>query len=353
MNYSEIAYKIINNILRLTPGQTIMVSAEIHNVEEHDDPLVEIPFLEELALSIRKYKGLPIIDISTENLHKRFFEEVYEEDTTIAVNLFYKWLESADIFIDLAWRSNPIFYKSIPDRNYKRLTVVPAELLTAFEKTGKKLILLGYPTKSLANYLDIDDVMLKQAYIESLNTDYHNLKKRAVLLDWKMKKARIWNVITDNRNLSIELIQEPKSLYGDIGEDSVIILPTGSWLQDINKETLSGMFYCDCVYHDKNKWENIQIIFENGRITDVETDSDQKNLNLLKSILFFDIESVQLNIGLNKEIKQRTGYKLFDMIKNKTLSLLLKTQRGQVILLSERAQICSSDNIDILSEGDI
>ena len=73
MDYSEIAVKIVNYILCLQQGQSVTISAEIHNVFDHNDPLVEIPFMEEIALVVRKNKGLPILDVSTENLHKRFF----------------------------------------------------------------------------------------------------------------------------------------------------------------------------------------------------------------------------------------------------------------------------------------
>ena len=350
MNYSEIAFKLINSVLKIKAGQSVTVSSEIHNVFDFDETLAEIPFLEEIVLVIRKHKGLPVIDISTENLHKRFFEEISEDYHSISMQLFNKWIDNSDFFIDLSWRSNPIFYKSIPERSYKRLKLNPYDFIKIFEEKNKKLILLGYPTKGLAKYYDIDYEVLKNNYFSALNVNYNDLKKRCLILDGKMKKSKSWYISTEKRTLQLELAKNSKCSFGDFNEDSIMIFPIGYWQQEIEMKSLNGIFYCDQVYYEQYNWKNIQIIFEDGKICDVETDLDQNNINLLKSVLFFDHSSVSLNIGLNNLITDKTLYSLFDMTKNKNLSLVINHEKGQLIALSENASLFQSNENNVLNE---
>jgi leucyl aminopeptidase (aminopeptidase T) len=343
MEYTEIANKIINDVLKIKPGQSVTISAEIHNVLAYNEPLVEIPFLEELALQIRKQKALPTIDISTENLHKRFFEEIADHNQSISMELFKKWLNTSDIFIDLSWRSNPQFYKSIPERYYKRQNLLPKVFMKQFEENNKKLILLGYPTKGLAKYLDVEHDLLEKIYFSALNIDYFDLKKRCLIFDGIVQKNAIKHIVTEKRILNIELKDRAKCLYGDWQKEPIMILPTGMWQQEINLEKLTGIYFCHQIYHEQNIWKDVQLIYENGKITDVETDNKQRNVELLKDMLRDEVESVLLNIGLNEAIAQKSLYSLFDMAKSKNLSLVINTERDQIIALAESAMILDNE----------
>ncbi|MCL2062879.1 MAG: hypothetical protein FWG98_00705 [Candidatus Cloacimonetes bacterium] len=353
MNYSEIAFKIINHIIKLAPYQAVTISAEIHNVYDFNEPLAEIPFLEELAIVVRKKKGLPIIDISTENMHKRFFEEVTEDNQNLSTELLNKWLSMSEIFIDLSWRSNPIFYRSIPERSFKRLNILPKDFVKLFEDNNKKLILLGFPTIGLANYLDIDHDLLKKGYFSSLNIDYFDLKKRCYILDNRMNLSENWNITTENRLLKMTLFGESKVYCGEFHQTHIMTLPTGCWQKAVKIDSIDGIFYCDNVFHEQYNWKNIQLIIEQGKIIDVETDVQQPNLNLLKSILFYDADSVVLNIGLNKTSEPKTHYSLFDMVRNRNLSLIIVSQKGQVIALSEKAGLLGVNDYNVLSSCDL
>ena len=346
MNYSEIAFKIINHVIRLQPYQSVTISAEIHNVYDFNEPLCELPFLEELALVVRKHKGLPILDISSENIHKRFFEEIIEENQDIATELLNKWLSMSDLFIDLSWRSNPNFYKSIPERTFKRFTLAPKNFIELFREKNKKLILLGFPTQGLAQHFGIDHEALKKGYFSSLNIDYFALKNRCYIFDGKMKEKKNWDIITERRTLKVELIKTSKLFFGDFLDELMITLPTGYWQQRVNIDTMNGIFFCDNIFYEQYIWHNIQIVFDNGRVVDVETDIQQSNMNLLKSILYYDQESIILNIGLNDSNNTKTLYSLFDMIKDRNLSLIMNSSKGQLIALSETAGLESIDQVD-------
>jgi len=351
MNYSEIAFKIVNDIIHVEAGHTVTVSAELYNVFDNNEPMAAIPFLEEIVIAIRKNNCLPIIDISTERLHKRFFEEISDDNQELSTALFYKWLDGSDVFIDLSWRSNPTFYKSIPERVFKRIKIVPQDFLKIFEEKNKKMILLGYPTKGLAEYYKIDYEILLETFFSSLNIDYFSLKRRCLIFSNKMNESEIWTISTENRLLQIELKSESKCQYGEFNnKSSIIILPTGTWQQEINLNDLNGIIYLNSLYFEHYTWQNIQIVFDDGKISDVETDVDQKGLNLLKTVLYSGTESITLNIGLNEGIRKKSMYSLFEMTKNRNLSLLINTEKGQVIALAENAALYESSENNVLYE---
>jgi hypothetical protein len=319
-------------------------------VIDHDQPLAEIPFLEELALVVRKNKGLPILDISTENLHKRFFEEISEDPPNISMELVNKWLDSADMFIDLGWRSNPTFYKSIPDRSFRRLDIYDKDYRKLFEEKNKKLILLGYPTIDLAKYLSIEHTPLYNAYFSALNVNYYDMKKTAAIIDSIIKKQLALKVETMENSIVFELVSSGKSYYGDMQSDHIITLPTGFWTQPLDMNTLNGTFFTQQIYHENHVWKNVHLSFENGKITLVDTDTDQSAVNFLKTLLFDNIETVSINIGINHAIKEKCFYYLYDMIKYKHVSLVFQTKKGTIIALSENAVISTRDSKNILLE---
>ena len=350
-SYTEIAYKIVNFILNLKQGQTVTISAELHNVMESNEALVQIPFLEELAIIVRKNKGLPILDISTENLHKRFFEEITDDPPEIAVELLYKWLDCSDMFIDLGWRTNPLFYKSIPERSFSKLNIGNKDFKSLFEKKEKKLILLGFPTMGLAKYLEVDHAILKKTYFLALNVNYYDLKKRCIVLDAKLKKNAHWKLGSiDDQALTIEFTKSSTSYYGDMQNESIIMLPTGYWTQPLNLNALNGTYICENVYHEQFMWKSFKFVFEKGKITTLDTDMQQKNINLIKTILFDDIVSISLQVGLNHAVREKSGYHLFDGVKYKNVSLVINTIKGQVIALSETAKIYRDNEDNILDE---
>lgn len=350
MEYSEIAYKIVNYILNLKAGQSVTISAEIHNVFDNNEPLAQIPFLEELALVVRKNKGLPILDISTENLHKRFFEEISDDLTSISTELLCKWLDSADMFIDLGWRSNPLFYKSIPERSYNRLNIFNKDFKKLFEIKNKKLLLLGYPTIGLAKYLEIDQLLLKKIYFNALNVNYYDVKKRCTLLDNFMRRFSRWIIAKEDYSLNVEFIGNSSCFYGDMTNETIITLPTGCWSQPINPLNISGSMHCEQVYLENNVWRNVRLVFESGRLITVDAGLQLKSVNLLRSTLFDEMEQITLQIGLNHAIKERSLYHLFDSVKYKNISLNIETKKGQVLVLTENASVFQEKEKNILDE---
>jgi hypothetical protein len=92
------------------------------------------------------------------------------------------------------------------------------------------------------------------------------------------------------------------------------------------------------------------LIIENGKVTDIETDQQQKNVSVLRDIMQYETESIFLNIGLNDAISLKSYYSLFDMTRNKSLSLAFKNSQGTIIALSETGSLFTAEDNSLLEE---
>ncbi len=45
--FSELAFNIINNLLKIQKHDVISISGEIHNANNANEPLIELPLIEE------------------------------------------------------------------------------------------------------------------------------------------------------------------------------------------------------------------------------------------------------------------------------------------------------------------
>jgi len=71
--FSELAFNIINNLLKIQKHDVISISGEIHNANNANEPLIELPLIEELAVAIRKTKSIPCFRDVYRKTEKTFF----------------------------------------------------------------------------------------------------------------------------------------------------------------------------------------------------------------------------------------------------------------------------------------
>ena len=100
MDLAEIAFKIVHNVARLSENEVVSLSGEINNVDNDENALCQIPLIEEIALSIKKNKAFPILEISTSNLKKRSLNELPENLFSLPTEFYEKWMRAIDIYID-------------------------------------------------------------------------------------------------------------------------------------------------------------------------------------------------------------------------------------------------------------
>lgn len=350
MDLAEIAYNLIHVVLKIKQGHVVNLSAEIHNGYELDNPLIEIPFLEEIALAIRKKRAFPVLDIASENLRKRSFAEINNDDLHLPQQYYEKWVSMSDIFVDFGWKSNPYFIQDIPPRFIKQYTKTMNDLWEQIQKQNKKIVLMGFPTEALAKYYSINYSLLKDCYFEALNCNYQLLKKSVYLMDAQLNKSAEWNIVSEDRNLKVKFTeQDAYCFFGDFLNQCYIVLPTGKIEKQIEVSSLDGILYADTMYFENKVYSDIQIIFDQGKIHSVDFLNRLSGDHFIHNLLLNHIESAYLCIGMNPNLKQVIKYTLFDECVYKNTSIKLLINNKVITLANVKAKIFQHDK-DILSE---
>lgn len=315
---SEISYKIINIILEICQGDVISISGDIHNGNSEENALIEIPFIEELALSIRKRKAFAVLEISTENLKRRFLSEMPEEIYDLPIDYYSNWVENLDAFIDIGWRTNPELYNNISDRLFKKIENSTLKIWETIQLKKKKLLFIGFPSQSLSNYFNIDYELLKKSFFQGMNCDYHKLKNTAIQIKDEFGKIELMEIKMKDVKLFLELQENSGKIFiGSFADESFVILPTGRIEFSIKKENFNGDFFAEKVYYENFVLEDITVNLFSGNVKAVSFSNENNKNNTLKNAIMSGKMNFKLSIGINENLTDYCNYSLFDQnIKN-------------------------------------
>lgn len=327
--YSKIAFKLVSIMLKVKKGNTVSIAGEIHNLG--NEPLVEIPLIEELAIAIRKREGFPVLDISTESLKSRYVKEIPEKDFDI--DYYSKYVDLIDIFIDVGWRSNPDILHQLTDEEYQEILDRTNSIWQRIFENDKKVLFMGYPTRELANYYQLNLKMLQDAYFNGIDCDYNKLFSA---INYEMEQLGYYDsfeVVTSVNKLVCRYKKENcVSFNGQFQDSAMMTLPTGRI--EIKVDDISGSFFAEKVFYKTDVYENVEIHFEKGMIKDVDFSNIQSGNNKLESILKSKISNVIAFLGFNEELRGYINYLLFDKNNKDNFSLQLRTENQETVTLA-------------------
>lgn len=331
-SYSEIAFKIINHFLKLYNDSIVSISGEIHNQEGSQNPLVELPLIEELAVAIRSRKAFPVLELTTANLRQRFFSEMPEEVLSISPRYYQNWIDDIDIFIEVNWKNLTSEFDYREAERFEVLKESSKEIWNKIFAQKKKIIFLNYPTSELAENIGRDFQDLHQAYLEALNCNYNWIKLTTEeLLETYFPYSR-YQISTASEQLKVQQSNEKPVSFLESGQ--LVILPAGYLEIPIQRNSLQGVFQATRVYYQGGVREDIKINFEEGKIRFVTFSEDQKGNFKLQNAIMNCREKCSLVIGYNPEVKNYTNYSLYDRCLRDSVSLHLTSADGRDILLS-------------------
>ncbi len=351
LDYTEVAFKIVSIVLNVQKGNVVSLNGELHNASQLDDALCEIPFIEEIALAIRKRNAFPVIEISTENLKRRFFSEIHDAVFALPNEYYNRWVSAIDCFIDLGWRTNPSIYNHIPDKYFNEMKSSISFIWEQIQKQNKKILFLGYPTKALADYYSIDYETLKNAYFNGINCDYHQLGITGDYITTVLSQDEKYEISFENRNLLFRFADESKTYVGNYNKENFLILPTGKYERKVKRSTLNGLIMIDTVFYQNKYWKDVQMLFENGVIKSVDFVKLDNSNNILRTALLNSLDEVVLSIGLNEGIGKQTNYYLFDECIRGNISLRFFDKDSQYISLVNTQSMILKDGEQVNLKG--
>jgi|GEM_PF-3408501 len=351
-----IAYKIVGQVLEVQKGEVVSIQGEIHNAPEEGAyafALAQVPLIEELALAVRKKGAFPVIEMSTENLRRRFLREMPDEILDLPLDWYGRWAEGIDYHVDVGWRTSPHLYDGIPDSTYERISTSTQAVRKAIMRHAKKLVFLGCPSQSLARYYELDADALRAAYTAALNCDYNRLRTAVDILRREMPAAAAFYLYSapypgaGEQTLALE-VGPADDEYTRSAEGRFIILPAG--LVSLELKGIHGSLACRQVYYGHRQWADVVCRFEQGRCVDVYS-SNESDLNRLRNGLLNHRGKVLLGVGINENIKAPCGYPLYDETQRGLPTLRMFDPEGREMLLATaQPRLLTAQDDNILGE---
>ncbi|MCD4651058.1 MAG: hypothetical protein K8S56_04640, partial [Candidatus Cloacimonetes bacterium] len=337
-------------VLNISAGKVVCISGELDNIGDangFNNP-GPIPLIEELAMTIRKKRAFPVVEISTTNLQQRFFREISDACWELPNSYYLQWVKALDCIIDVGWQNNPSVFSDAPQEQLVILSRYSREFHDIIEREGKKVMYLGFPTQSLATYWNISYDVLEKAYYESLNCDYKRLTDIAGQLNRILHHTSGLYIENGENRLDFSLVKSSAN-EAKLFESNHIVMPAGhlSWRTD----SLHGVFQAEHVYYNNTIWHNVEVLFNQDVIEVVRFADENKGNNKLQNVLMNADNDIHFALGINDKLHQYTGCAHFDKVRNGGVMLISKDVSGEPLILFNRGYIKSNDFDNI--KGDI
>ena len=353
-----IAYKIVGQVLGVQKGQVVSIQGEIHNAPEEGAyafALAQVPLIEELALAVRKKGAFPVIEMSTENLRRRFLREMPEDIYDMPLDWYTRWAEGIDHHIDVGWRTSPHLFEGISDQVYERIESSTRAVRQAIMRHAKRMVFLGCPSQSLARYYDLDADALRASYNAALNCDYHRLRQSGEALGADMPAAGAFALFSASHPGAKESVLELELTGQDenstrLGDGRFVVLPAGLVSFFIKPGSLHGRLAMRHVYYGRRVWQGLTCRFEHGRCVEVDG-PEGLDLTHLRNGLLNHREEIRLGVGINEKIKSACGYSLYDETQRglPTLQFIDPEHHTITVAVSQSRLLTGSDD-NILGE---
>lgn len=311
---------LLDHILNLKPDTVISLSAEIHSNDT--DPLSEITCVEEIALGIRKRQAFPLLEYTTSNLRRRFFEELPSHIITQKPSYFDAMNAIIDIYMEIGWESlaemeiQPDQAKAAVASNSGRQVI--EEIL----QRQKLLLLLNYPTPPLAKKIGVEFHALKEHYLDAVCTNYGLLNIRTEDCTKELFTARDYQLTTDLGELSFSLMRDKLTRSAArVQQEQVIVLPSGYVTCPAVRSSIHGELLADRLYYMGSVYQDVKLRFDQGSIRFVTT-ANGENVNYdLHSALSSSNDTCFVMYGCNRNNTQFSGYALYDRCMDDSIML--------------------------------
>ncbi len=334
MNYDQIAkmaFNVITNFINPKEDEVISIFTEIFD-EKHKYPLSELKVTEEFALSLRKRKAFPLLEVTTENLQKRFFEETPEEIIKTLPKYFEKRIEDISIFLEVGWKALKNPYENIYAES-KYLLKNIYKITEKIRNENKRIIFLNYPSEDLAKFVGDKFDKLLENYFSLLNCDYRNLDDVVGELKFFLQNNEVINIETKSGNLKF-LTQPKDTKIFSQGANNILILPVGKAEVPVKRAFLNGIFLAENLYYKDRVCHNVEVSFKDGFIYSLKQENPTSKTSFeLKNNLIGSQKEVLFSIGFNTKNLDYSNYYSYDRNIYNAVSLKFYDSHGNPIIL--------------------
>lgn len=292
-----LANRIVNYSIKVQENERVLINTFVN--EEY--------FIKRIIHYIIENKGIPFVKISNDNINAYVLENILDNRYTELKKHGKDEVENYDSFITIKYNLNDFNKKNVNSEVLRKIssTNKKSDYIRINER---KWVLLNYPSPTDAYKANMSTTEYKDFALDVMIFDYKQMKIDIEPLKKLMEKTDMVRIVGENTDIEFSIKNMP--VVPCTGEAN---LPDGEIFTAPVKNSANGLitYNTSSPYHG-NIYNNISLLFKNGKIIEAKCKGDNKILNKI-----FDTDEGaryigEFSFGLNPLIRDPMGDILYD-----------------------------------------
>lgn len=303
-NLERVAYKMIRDVLRVQPGEHVIV-------EVRSDA---VPFAELVAIEVFRVGSTCTLFLTSDELHNIEVNEAEPEQLSRPTEARISAIQSCHHYISIGRSpAEPTrFYDVDPEREtalHQRQHTINSILV----QPGRKWLATEFPTRYMAEAIRMPWGRFSEIYWRAIDADYGAMTGRAAAVAELIEMAREIRLTTP-RGTDLYLRRGNRPVLRDDGYVRTLgTLPAGEVYFAPIEESITGRVVFDYVSHSGHRISDLDIVFENGVGTPLGAASNYDLFLRHWETATGDKNRIgELGIGLNEELRAPLGFPALD-----------------------------------------
>lgn len=314
LDYQLLAEKLVNQCAGIHEGDLVRISGGVRDCK----------LLENLAVLVRARGAFPLITLSSDEMTKRFYEdipEVYDVQTSdFEVKLAS--IITARIHVDYSETENPL--SGVPPERIVTVNHANAPAWDLMLKRKVRQVYLGndlYPTAERAQLFGVAQDELAKVFWNGVNVDYTQLRKTGEALRSVLAGGQLVHIthpggtdlkmeITARRVFVSDGVVSPEDMQqGNAG--CLVWLPAGEVYVTPVPETAEGKVVVERQFFQGQEIRGLELKFKAGKLVSMKAESGLEPLKAMYDAQGpgKDVLSV-VDIGINPNVHNIPGSRM-------------------------------------------
>ncbi len=315
-NYVSIADNIVNNALKVQPGEIVVIRGSEGTMT----------LMHELYVSVFKAGGVATLEMNIPEATKRAMMETPMEYLNLPNTYALMQSRAVDCFINLNTTPDADLFDDVPEERFAAVRQAQQPLNYAQRRAHYRSVSLGQvggiPTYSYAKSVGADHYHMLSMFWSAVDADYISMANKAKKLVKELTPGSDVKVTSNvGTHLVFKLDYTGARMNCGITDETVTSsgpantwLPAGEAYSSVVPSSANGELVIPLIDFRGSKIKNLHLYFEEGRITKATADENvevfQKALDISTGMK--DVLSI-FDVGLNPNSQPLNEYLSYEM----------------------------------------